>query len=172
MSFRARERPMAFAVLLLSTVNILSVVVIGLGSTVANRIAYMVIHGDVPERVGLSRVAQWRGSMPVDLPWWYFAITGAMALTVALLVINPRWRFAPTDARYVMYRTTPGFLTVAGAIGALLSWGLTRIYNVVDPELYWIGLGMLVAAPVVTLVIWRWGAADEKPGGEHAATSE
>ena len=45
MSFRARERPMAFAVLLLSTVTILSVVVIGLGSTIANRIAYMVIHG-------------------------------------------------------------------------------------------------------------------------------
>jgi hypothetical protein len=169
MSFRSRERPVAFVVLLLSTINILSVVVVGLGSVVANRIAYMVIHGDVPERVGHSPRKQWHGNMPVDLPWWYFAVSGALALTVALLVINPRWRFTPTDGRYFVYRTTPGFLTITGALVAFVSWGFARMYNVVDPGLYWIGIGMLAAAPVVTLATWRWGDPDEGTGGKYAA---
>jgi len=173
MRFHSRERPVAFAVVLLSTINTLGLVVIGYGSVLANRIAYMVIHGDVPERVGYSRTAQWRGHMPVDLPWWYFAITGALVLAVALMAVNPRWRFEPTDSRYFMYCTTPKFLTIIGVPVAIASWGLSRIYNVESPELYWIGLAMFAAAPVVAFATWRWGAKTLQPDrGAHAAADD
>ena len=164
---RTRDERIALVTVIASATAILTSVVFGMLGIALNQAWYMIANGSVPskpEEGFTSRQEQWAGHMMFTLPWWYFALTGAVVLAVAIVAVNPRWRFHPANPKYFAYRTTAGYLVIVGVLLALLHNFAAGFYDLSGEtfSLYSIGPALCLLSAVVALAAKLFGPKTPK----------
>lgn len=103
-----------------------------------------------------NAVLQWRGQMPIEVPWWIFLLF-AISLGV-LLVITRRDhdQFGPARRGALLLWNTPVAIGFWAAIGALMALGTGLFTMPSGYGLYWIpALFYAVVVVAAGVLLWR-----------------
>jgi hypothetical protein len=155
------DRKIAFATVVVSSLNILAVQLFGLLGIVINLMAYSVVNGGLPERPAgqdSTYIGDWIGLAVWPLPWWSIALSGVVMLAVVIVSRRRERRFDPPLTRNsAVYRTTPLFLCVASLYNGLVVFGVSVFYDGLYSvaSLYWIGPLLYLVAAVVAFRVWQ-----------------
>jgi hypothetical protein len=162
----------AFGLLVVSTVNWIAIVGYTLVWSIVNRIIYFGAHPNgAPSHSLDGKPTDYVGLLPYPVPWWLFALGGAVMVVVAIAAFSPKNRMATTKDASSQWRvrlsqgTAPGFRAWIGVLAAILMTvavayydGLTSVY---DP--YYLGIVLCLVAALISLASWQRDAPDAVP---------